>query len=265
MSLPRPLFVTTLLATIALVAGCPVGLSDAECMAILEGCLDSSAEIDDPVEAICECAREVARGLNGGCCAHPWGDQLNIDGLTRCTYAEQLAEDLMILCEGGCLVNRDCDDALFCNGAEVCIDNQCVSGQNPCEVEEECNEEQEQCEGGVGDMLVSLANNSPSFNVDVTLFYHNDDDIPDALLTEIGTERNLTIGPGAKASFREYCDNLQAIVIDDADLVVVGALGPETSSEVLHVDEHFECGSEIVFTFTHPDVIFDFDVTVEVY
>jgi len=43
-----------------------------------------------------------------------------------------------------CVVDEDCDDGLFCNGEELCIDGQCVPGENPCPTDDEifCNGEE---------------------------------------------------------------------------------------------------------------------------
>jgi len=110
-------------------------------------------------------------------------------------------------------------------------------------------------------VTVLLVNDSSDFDVDVTLFYHDDEDVLEPILTEVGTEREFTIEPGGMTTFIRNCDDLQAIVIDDADLRVLGGVGPETSSDVLRMGEDFECGDQIVFTFTHSDVLLDFDVS----
>jgi len=53
---------------------------------------------------------------------------------------------------GGCTVNADCDDDLFCNGAETCLDNVCQAGTPPdcddgvdCTVDS-CNEDTDACD-----------------------------------------------------------------------------------------------------------------------
>lgn len=110
-------------------------------------------------------------------------------------------------------------------------------------------------------VTVLLVNDSSDFDVDVTLFYHDDEDVLGLILPEVGTEREFTIEPGGTAMFIRDCDDLQAIVIDDADLRVLGGVGPETSSDVLRMGEDFECGDEIVFTFTHSGILLDFEVS----
>jgi hypothetical protein len=42
---------------------------------------------------------------------------------------------------------EDCDDGLYCNGEETCVDGQCENGPAPCvEGEESCNEDTDSCE-----------------------------------------------------------------------------------------------------------------------
>lgn len=47
--------------------------------------------------------------------------------------------------ETGCSVDADCDDGLFCNGAEVCSDGTCADGQPPCSAGQVCMEEERVC------------------------------------------------------------------------------------------------------------------------
>jgi len=45
-----------------------------------------------------------------------------------------------------CTDNADCDDGLFCNGDDSCIDGACVHSGNPCPSGTECNEETNSCD-----------------------------------------------------------------------------------------------------------------------
>ena len=108
---------------------------------------------------------------------------------------------------------------------------------------------------------IVLANDS-DFDIDVLLFYGDDQNILEALLTEIGEEMTLTIGAGEQSTFSRDCDDLQAIIIDDADLLLIGQLGPEVKTDVLRDGNEFGCGDTITFTFDHSDAIFDFSITV---
>ena len=110
-------------------------------------------------------------------------------------------------------------------------------------------------------VTVELVNNG-AFPVDGTLFYDDDQDTIEALLSETGTERSFTVVAGARSSFSLSCEDLQAIIIDDADLQIVGSIGPDASTDVLRDGTDFRCGDTIVFTFDHSDLIVDFDITV---
>ncbi len=100
--------------------------------------------------------------------------------------------------------------------------------------------------------------------VDVVLYYGGQQDAPRDILTAAGNELQFSLQPGETQSFTRDCDDLQAIVIDDADLRVIGQVGPETDSDVLRDGEAFGCGDVIVFRFDHTDVLVDFDVETSV-
>ncbi len=112
-------------------------------------------------------------------------------------------------------------------------------------------------------VAVSLVNQSALFNIEVTLLHHDDDDVLEVIFNQVGTEEEFTIGPGQVTTFLRDCDDLQAIMIDDADLRIVGGVGPETDTGILRMGEDFECGDTLVFTFTHSDALLDFDVSFE--
>jgi alpha-tubulin suppressor-like RCC1 family protein len=44
-----------------------------------------------------------------------------------------------------CLNNADCDDWSFCNGSETCVDGTCHEGSAPCEANQTCDEDDNQC------------------------------------------------------------------------------------------------------------------------
>lgn len=125
------------------------------------------------------------------------------------------------------------------------------------------------CEGVLDIILpstvtVTLVNDSPDFDVEAIIIYDDEDDLPKFLLVETGVQRDVVVGPGEQASFTRSCDDLRALVLDDADLQIIGGFGPETSSDVLRIDDEYECGDEIIFTFTHSDLMLDFRVSVDV-
>ena len=112
-------------------------------------------------------------------------------------------------------------------------------------------------------VTVMLVNGSTDFNVDGTLFYDDDEDIFEVLLTQIGTERNFSLSPGETATFTRNCDDLGAIVVDEAELQAI-LIQPSADTEVFRMGEDFECGQVIEFTFSHSPLFIDFDVDVAI-
>lgn len=106
--------------------------------------------------------------------------------------------------------------------------------------------------------------NNGDFEVRARFFIGDDQNALEAVLTELGTERNRTIPAGQTDTFVEDCDDLQAIILEKAELRVIGAVGPETDTDVLRDGDDFGCGDIIVLTFDHSDLLVDFDVNVSV-
>jgi hypothetical protein len=44
-----------------------------------------------------------------------------------------------------CTGDAECDDGLFCNGAETCVDGVCTDGTNPCDTDATCDEDADTC------------------------------------------------------------------------------------------------------------------------
>lgn len=44
-----------------------------------------------------------------------------------------------------CVTDSQCDDGIYCNGTESCSNNMCLPGDNPCEDETFCDEENKTC------------------------------------------------------------------------------------------------------------------------
>ena len=110
-------------------------------------------------------------------------------------------------------------------------------------------------------ITVILQNASEDYEVQVELYYDDFQEVPESALTSMGRRRDYTIGPGDSVTFTEECEDLQAIIIDDADLVVIGDIGPDTNTDVLRDGTHFNCNDTLTFTFDHSDIVVDFDVT----
>jgi hypothetical protein len=107
---------------------------------------------------------------------------------------------------------------------------------------------------------VRLQNNS-DFEVRVVLYIDDEQDLPRDALTEVGTRLEFTLAPGGSTVFSRDCEDLQAVVIDGAELRVLGQVGPEADSGVLRDGSDFDCRDTVVFTFDHSALIVDFAVT----
>ena len=44
-----------------------------------------------------------------------------------------------------CDLDVDCDDLIYCNGEEICVDNKCLDGVSPCAENEICDTENDIC------------------------------------------------------------------------------------------------------------------------
>jgi len=115
---------------------------------------------------------------------------------------------------------------------------------------------------GADTVTVALVNNSSlGLDVEVEIYISDQQEIPELLLTELGTKLEYTIEAGETVTFSRSCDDLQAIVVSNAELKIIGDIGPEASSDVLRDGDDFSCGDTIVFTFDHSILLVDFDVT----
>jgi len=108
---------------------------------------------------------------------------------------------------------------------------------------------------------VELRNNS-EYPVKVSVFFDDDQETIDGVIQETGTERNFVIPAGNTESFSRPCDDLQAVIVDDADLQIIGEIGPEDKSDLIRDGDDFGCGDTIIFTFDHSEILVDFRVSV---
>lgn len=101
--------------------------------------------------------------------------------------------------------------------------------------------------------------NDAGGDLNVELFYDEQQDIPEFSLETLGEEVNRSIAPGSSATFTRSCDDLQAIQITDAE-VNLGLSSPNVSSAVFRDGDDFFCGDTITFTFTANTLGTDLDV-----
>ena len=106
--------------------------------------------------------------------------------------------------------------------------------------------------------------NDTGFTVEGTLYYSDQQDIPEVMLTNdvLATELDFTLAVDAdRVILAESCEDLQAIIIDKAEVLLFPGISPDAGTGVLGDSDEFICGDEIVFTFTLAP---DFDIIATV-
>ena len=107
---------------------------------------------------------------------------------------------------------------------------------------------------------VRLVNNG-SFDIQVTVVTSDNQLVTQDLLDSPGATTQYTIAAGQTQTFTRSCSQLQAIRIKDAELLVIGQVGPHTSSDVFRDGTDFHCGATLTFTFQHSALLLDFNET----
>ena len=103
--------------------------------------------------------------------------------------------------------------------------------------------------------------NRAGASVDVSMRYSDIEDITKSLLEVVGTQRESTIAAFDEGDLGPFeCEEFRAVMIDDADLNVLGDVDGSTGA--FRDGEDFNCGDTLVFTFTSPsafvlDIAFD--------
>ena len=108
------------------------------------GCVvDADCPADDPCRAAhCVDGTCLVEAIDG-CCV---GDE-ECDDTNACTTDSCMNN----VCEHASVEDGSpCEDALFCNGPETCLDGACVEGSPPCTGSETCDESDDTCEPAAG-------------------------------------------------------------------------------------------------------------------
>jgi len=99
--------------------------------------------------------------------------------------------------------------------------------------------------------------NTTDFPVEFEFYTSEEGDIPRDLLTNdlIGDLTEFTVEAGQTTDLpTQPCDQIAAMTIDNADLRILGGLGPSDESSVLRESEDFACGDRVTFTFRSADI-----------
>jgi hypothetical protein len=105
-----------------------------------------------------------------------------------------------------------------------------------------------------GDVVFVKLINDGAYPVEVELRISGNQYELQGVLEEFGDELNYTVDPGETVTFSESCDDLQAIMIANAELSLAGDLGPSNKTGILRDGGEFGCGDTIIYTFDHPAV-----------
>ena len=114
------------------------------------------------------------------------------------------------------------------------------------------------------DQVVVILENNGEFPVEVDIYIADFQEIPEFLLTTTGEKIEMTVPAGGVSTFLRSCDELQAIIIESADLRVIGDVGPNSETDVLRDGDDFGCGAILTFTFDHPDLPTSLDIKLNV-
>ena len=109
-----------------------------------------------------------------------------------------------------------------------------------------------------------ILDNQGSFAVDVLMYVGDDQNALRDVLTSFGDEISVTVPAGTTRTITRACDSLQAVIIDNAKLQVIGGIGPEEDTQVLRDGSDFNCGDTIRFTFTHSALFTNLDIATNV-
>jgi len=111
--------------------------------------------------------------------------------------------------------------------------------------------------------VVTLVNNADD-DVRVTIAYSSNSTISESDLRDSGTEIEITVPDGESRSFRRNCVSMGAVMVESAQLELIGEFGPVADSEVIRQGQGSPallCPGILTFTFDS-DNAFDLDVTV---
>ena len=100
-------------------------------------------------------------------------------------------------------------------------------------------------------VTITFVNGIADFEIEGTVVFDNRQAFIKEDLVGFGEERSFVIDGGGSISLAPLnCSDVESLVLDRAELLVIGDIGPSTDSEILRIGEDFDCGNEIVFTFT---------------
>ena len=109
-------------------------------------------------------------------------------------------------------------------------------------------------------VTLTFVNEIGDFDINGKVAFDNRDALLPADLIGFGESRSFSVAGGGSTSIGPLrCGDVESLVLYEAELQVIGGIGPDTNTGILRIDEDYDCGDEIVFTFTGN--VLDLDVT----
>jgi hypothetical protein len=93
--------------------------------------------------------------------------------------------------------------------------------------------------------------NSGSGTLTVQIFTGTNQNASDFELEGFGDEQNITVPANSTRTFSLPCDDLQALLVADADVDIFAGIGPSADLDVLRDGTDFNCGDTVTLTFTY--------------
>lgn len=106
--------------------------------------------------------------------------------------------------------------------------------------------------------------NDADADVAVWLYTDDEDDEDADDLVEDGEEWESLVPVGEAVSFNIDCDDVGSMVVGEAQLLVLGNIGPSTWTDDLHIGEEYECGDVVTFTFYNSPTLTELHAEVSV-
>ena len=141
----------------------------------------------------------------------------------------------------GCASDIECDDGMFCNGAETCINGTCRPGTDPCPAGTECIEETDECKE-----KIPLPIPLPKVLLEPDLLLQSRW-IPLPVFLRIeGSNTHFDSSSSVIFNPVSAIWTLPRLVVDEDNIFIIGLLMPSWLAPVSSVDVTVTTGSEEV-------------------
>jgi hypothetical protein len=99
---------------------------------------------------------------------------------------------------------------------------------------------------------MELVNNT-DYPLHVSLYYSVVSSDQASVVKNSGVKTEFDVAPGETAALVQSCPDVQAVLVEDAQLSVNGSPGPAAGTQVYRANLDFLHGDTVIFTFTAAD------------